>query len=234
MAKEPEVLKKLTDVVADGDFQESRELVEESLEEFKIDPRLVADAVLKGVEAKERACFGNMVFEWQQPAWLTTGSTQTYNALKQAANSLLPHIQPWLGKKLLIGMAQNEFHHFGMDSVALSAQLAGFDVVNLGMDVSPEKFLEAAKKERPDIVGISTSFDFGYKPLRETVELLRGEFGDDIKIIIGGSMTHKVGQAWGVDAMGTCTATAVNVMKYLLQVGDYNPAMLGEMIYREP
>jgi 5-methyltetrahydrofolate--homocysteine methyltransferase len=234
MEKEKEVLKKLEDVVADGDFQESRELVEEAMEEFKIEPKLVADAVLKGVETKERLCFGHMVFEWQQPAWLTTGSTQSYNALRMAANTLLPHIEPWLGKKLLIGMAQNEFHHFGMDSVALSAQLAGFDVVNLGMDVPPERFLEEAKKEKPDIVGISTSFDFGYKPLKETVELLREEFGDSIKIIIGGSLTHKIGQAWGVDAMGTCTATAVNVMKYLLQVGDYDPEMLGEMIYREP
>jgi methanogenic corrinoid protein MtbC1 len=234
MEKQGHVLKKLEAVVADGDFQESRELVEEAMEEFEIEPKLVAEAILKGVEVTERACFGHMVFEWQQPAWLTTKSTQAYNAMKLAAESLMPHLQPWLGKKLLIGMAQYEFHHFGMDCVALNAQLAGFEVVNLGMDVSPEKFLEEAKKEQPDIVGISTSFDFGYKPLKKTVELLREEFGDSIKIIIGGSLTHKIGQTWGVDAMGTCATTAINAMKYLLQVGEYDAEMLGEMIYKEP
>jgi 5-methyltetrahydrofolate--homocysteine methyltransferase len=234
MEKEAELLEKLQDVVTDGDFRVTRELVEESIEEFEIEPRLVAQAVLDGVEVNERECFGNMTFEWQQPAWLTTDSSQAYNSLKLAAEILLPHLQPWLGKKLLIGMAKDEFHHFGMDCVDLSAQLAGFEVVNLGMDVFPEKFLEEAIKERPDIIGISTSFDFGYKPLKKTVELLREEFGDSIKIIIGGSLTHKIGQAWGVDAMGTCTATAVNAMKYLLDVGGYDPEMLGEMIYREP
>ena len=234
MEKERKVLNKLEDVIADGDYQESRELVEESMEEFEIEPKLVAKAILKGVETTERACFGNMVFEWDQPAWLTATSTQTYNAMKLSMEALLPHLEPWLGKKLLIGMAQYEFHHFGMDCVALAAQLEGFDVVNIGMDVPPEKFLEEAKKEQPDIIGISTSFDFGYKPLKETVGLLRGEFGDRIKIVIGGSLTHKIGQEWGVDAMGTCVSTAVNAMKYLLKVGKFNPEMLGEMVYIEP
>ncbi|MDY6794370.1 MAG: hypothetical protein SWK76_03670 [Actinomycetota bacterium] len=143
------MLKKLEEVAADGYFQGSRELVEESMEEFKIEPKLMAEAILKGLESTERACFSSMNFEWQRPAWMTTSSTQCYNALKLAAQTLLPHIQPWLGKKLLIGMAQYEFHHFGMDCVDLSAQLAGFEVVNLGMDVAPDRFWRKLERNVP-------------------------------------------------------------------------------------
>lgn len=110
--------------------------------------------------------------------------------------------------KVVLGTVQGDIHDIGQSIVQIILETAGFEVVNLGVDVSAETFIHAAKEHRPAVLGLSALLTTTL-PQMETVILALKEAGirDKVKVIVGGSTVSqeyadKIGaDAYGVDAI---------------------------------
>ena len=143
----------------------------------------------------------------------------------RSMNSGLEIIKPILAEakvkskgKVVIGTVKGDLHDIGKNIVAMMLKGAGFDVVDLGADVSKEKFLEFVKNERADILGMSALLTTTMIYMKETIETLKNAgLRQDVKVIVGGAPVTK-SYAAQIDADGYASnaATAVELTKKLL------------------
>ena len=117
---------------------------------------------------------------------------------------------------LVIGTVKGDLHDIGKNLVAMMMKGAGFKVVDLGIDVSPEKFVEAAKEHDPDVVGLSALLTTTMPMMKDTIEALRAA-GLRAKVIIGGApVTQAYAEEIGADGYAPDAASAVDVAKGLV------------------
>lgn len=111
---------------------------------------------------------------------------------------------------VLLGTVAGDIHDLGKNMAALTFRAFGFSVEDLGVDVPPERFLEAARRTNPDIIGLSGLVTFAFNSMRDTVELLKRPEAGLAKpplLVIGGAtidetVAHYVGaDHWTTDAM---------------------------------
>lgn len=119
--------------------------------------------------------------------------------------------------KVVIGSVQGDLHDIGKNLVTIMLKGAGFEVIDLGNDVPPEKFVETAKEEHAAVIGMSALLTTTMPAMRKTVDLLKQEgLGDRIKTIIGGApVSEEFAQQIGANAYGYDSAKAVDLVKEL-------------------
>ncbi len=104
--------------------------------------------------------------------------------------------------KVLIGTVEGDVHDIGKNIVNFLLDANGFEVMDIGIDVPPEKFVEAIKDFGPQVVGLSGLLTIAYESMKKTVQAVK-EAGlrDKVKIMIGGGqMSDKVKEYAGADA----------------------------------
>ncbi|MFH0727700.1 MAG: cobalamin-dependent protein [Pseudomonadota bacterium] len=134
--------------------------------------------------------------------------------LRQVMELVLPalreRIQGAYSGRILIGTVQGDIHDIGKNLVAMLFRCHGFEVLDLGVDVSPPRFLENALNFRPDVVAMSALLTTVQDVIRETIALIMKEASGDLKscktIVGGGFMDEKVcryvgADYWAKDAM---------------------------------
>ena len=115
--------------------------------------------------------------------------------------------------KVVIGTVQGDIHDIAKDIVAFMLDINGFEVTDLGVDVAPEAFVEAARGSGATIVGLSGFLTLAYDPMKETVAQLRA-LDPGIRVMIGGGqMDDKVRDYTGADAYGKDALAAVALAK---------------------
>ena len=138
----------------------------------------------------------------------------------------LKMINPLLGAaniksqgKVVIGTIQGDLHDIGKNIVAMLLQGAGFEVVDLGADVSIEKFLDSAEKEEADIVGMSALLTTTMVNMKAVVEGLKSRsFKKPVRVIIGGApVTQDFADQIHADGYAADAASAVDMSKNLLK-----------------
>jgi trimethylamine corrinoid protein len=110
--------------------------------------------------------------------------------------------------KVLVGTVYGDIHDIGKDVVTFMLEANGFQVVDLGVDVTPQVFVDKIKEVHPDVVGLSGLLTLAFQSMKETVDAIK-EAGlrDTVKIMIGGAPVDEHVQeyagadAWGKDAM---------------------------------
>jgi len=96
-------------------------------------------------------------------------------------------------KKLLIGTVQHDVHDIGKDITAMVFQSSGFIVIDLGVDVSAAKFVEALKEHKPDFLGLSLLLTTCYKSVTETLEAINAAgLRNAVKILVGGAAASEL------------------------------------------
>jgi 5-methyltetrahydrofolate--homocysteine methyltransferase len=141
-------------------------------------------------------------------------------AMKEAMKTIEPilieaGIKPEF--KAIIGTVEGDLHDIGKNLVATMWKGAGFDVVDLGVNVSPSAFLEAVKEHQPDLVGLSALLTTTMPAMRETVAAIREAGFDKVKILIGGApVTADYAQEIGADGYSSDAASAVDAAKEVL------------------
>jgi 5-methyltetrahydrofolate--homocysteine methyltransferase len=143
----------------------------------------------------------------------------------RAMNSGLEILKPLLAEfkveskgKVVIGTVKGDLHDIGKNIVAMLLQGAGFDVIDLGADVSKEKFVEFAKKEKADILGMSALLTTTMLYMKETIDALQ-EAGlrQNVKVIIGGApVTDSYASQIQADGYAPDAASAVDISRQLL------------------
>lgn len=121
--------------------------------------------------------------------------------------------------KIVIGSLKGNFYGLGKDIVAATLKSAGLEVVDLGVDVSPEAFADAAVKEKADAIAISISAEETVPFLKTVVEVLRKRnLGDVVKVVIGGNaVSEKTRKDYGVDAYAKDALDCVKKIQSLLE-----------------
>jgi len=116
---------------------------------------------------------------------------------------------------MLIGTVKGDVHDIGKDIVVSLLQAGGYRVVDLGVDVPPARFVEAAKESSAPVVGLSGLLTISFDAMRETVEALSAAgLRSKVKVMVGGgTVTEQVRDYVGADAMGTDAQAAVAVMQ---------------------
>lgn len=121
--------------------------------------------------------------------------------------------------KVVIGTVQGDIHDIGKDTVVLMLRGAGFEVIDLGVNVPPKKFVEAVKENGAIIVGMSVFLTMVYESATETVNAIK-EAGlrDKVSIMIGGGpVTELVREKTGCDFYGKDAFKAVKYAKKVME-----------------
>lgn len=119
---------------------------------------------------------------------------------------------------MVLGTVQGDVHNIGKDIYKVMAEAAGIKVIDIGIDVPHEKFVDAIKEHQPDLVGMCCLITLGVDSMKTTIETIK-EAGlrDDIKIIIGGGrVSEAVREHVGADAWADDAARGVRLSKELV------------------
>jgi len=122
--------------------------------------------------------------------------------------------------KVALGTVKGDLHDIGKNLVAIMIEGAGFDIIDLGVDVSPEQFVDSVKSQGADAIGLSALLTTTMPSMKSTIDALE-EAGvrDQVKVVIGGApVTQKYADEIGADGYGRDAAAAANIVKELLGV----------------
>lgn len=143
-------------------------------------------------------------------------------AMEQALNYVEPMLPPGESsnpKKFLIGTVRGDIHDIGKRIVVMMLKSTGWQVTDLGVDVSPDQFCSAAKEGAYDIVGLSTLITVTMPAAAATIEALKKDgLREKIKVMVGGAPVNQdFCEKIGADAFGTDAWEAVTKAQNLLE-----------------
>lgn len=126
---------------------------------------------------------------------------------------------PTIGK-VVIGTVQGDLHDIGKNLVGIMLKGAGFEVIDLGRDVAPEKFLETAKEMGIKVIGMSALLTTTMPVMKKVIQMAKAQgMRDDLKIIVGGaSLSEEYAEEIGADAYCYDGVNAVDRVKEFLGV----------------
>jgi 5-methyltetrahydrofolate--homocysteine methyltransferase len=125
--------------------------------------------------------------------------------------------------KVVIGTVKGDVHDIGKNLVIMMLQSVGFDVHDLGVDVSARRFVETVREEKPDLVGLSALLTSTMPMIKQTIEAL-SESGlrEKVKIIIGGAPVSKdFAEEIGADGYASDAGSAATLAKKLVHNFSY-------------
>jgi 5-methyltetrahydrofolate--homocysteine methyltransferase len=206
-------LKSLFDAILDGDVEGAKSHVQKALD-AQLNPTDILNdgmiAAMREVGARFEAG------EYFVPEMLISA-----RAMQTGMAILKPHLQQTDIKssgKVVIGTVKGDLHDIGKNLVVLMLEGAGFEVRDLGVDVSVEKFVQVAQEEKPDIVAMSALLTTTMQMMKQTVEaFVAANLRDQVKILVGGApVTETFASEIGADGFSPDASRAVNVAKSLV------------------
>jgi 5-methyltetrahydrofolate--homocysteine methyltransferase len=206
-------LKPLYNAVLEGDAATARTLTEEALAEG-VDPQsLLSDYMIPAMDEVGRRFETN---EYFVPELLIAA---------RAMKNCLVLIRPLLAEsgakpvgKVAIGTVRGDLHDIGKNLVAAMLEGGGFEIVDLGVDVAPDKFVAAVKESGAQIVALSALLTTTMPGMKQTIDAL-GEAGvrNNVKIMIGGApVTQKFADEIGADGFSDTASGAVRIARELI------------------
>ena len=120
--------------------------------------------------------------------------------------------------KVLIGTVRGDLHDIGKNLVAMMLESSGFTVINMGVDISEEKFIEAVKEHQPDILGMSALLTTTMPAMETTIQAIQqAGLREQVKIIVGGApVSQKFAQEIGADGYSGDAQEAIALCESLL------------------
>jgi 5-methyltetrahydrofolate--homocysteine methyltransferase len=143
-------------------------------------------------------------------------------AMQRALSLVKPLIAPGeviSAGKVVIGTVKGDIHDIGKNLVAMMLEGAGFEVVNLGVNVTADQFVAAAQKEQTDIVAASALLTTAMMEMRKLVQAIeQAGLRPRVRVILGGApITREFAQEVGADGYGVDSAQAVELARSLVQ-----------------
>ncbi len=135
---------------------------------------------------------------------------------------LLTKAQKKLFKRVLIGTVKGDLHNIGKNLVIIMLKGAGFEVIDLGVDVTPETFVKKTIEFSPHVLALSALLTTTMPMMKITIDaLIAANVRKNVKVLIGGApITSRYAQLIKADGYADDAATAVDVAKKLLKIHD--------------
>jgi len=207
------ILEQLYDSILNGKMDESKTYTQQALEENIPTDEIILQGMNLAMEEVGLRFSRNEIF---LPEMMIAA-----RAMKSAMEILEPHIvketKTSLGK-IIVGTVEGDLHDVGKNLVCMMFKGAGFDVVDLGVDVPKEKFLESIQQESPQLLGISALLSTTLPNVVETIAFLRQSGVDgNCKILVGGApVTEKFASDAKADGYAADAGSAIQLAKKLL------------------
>jgi len=148
---------------------------------------------------------------------------QSAGAMQASLKILKPHLireGTQSRGKVLLGTVQGDMHDIGKNLVGIMLQGAGFEIVDLGLNVSPQRFVDAIATENPAIVGLSAMLTTTMLNMRGTIDEIRAAgLRSNVKVIVGGApVNQSFADEIGADGFARDAVLAVDKVKQLLNL----------------
>ena len=208
-----EILKRIYDSVIECDIPKTESLVKEALNKKATAQKIMSDSFVRALDVVgEKFSAG----EFFLPEMLTAAM-----AVKSGMAILKPLLAQSGAKPkgtVVAGTVAGDIHDIGKNMVCMMLEGAGFKVVDLGVDVSGEKFLQAIRANQADIIAMSALLNTTMISMVKMIHLINSAgLGPKVKIMVGGaSITQDFAQAIGADGYAPDAALAVRKAKELL------------------
>ncbi len=206
------IYKNISQGVIEGDLELVREEVQKLIDNGTdpisiINEGLMAGMNIVGVEFKNGDMFVPEVM-------------MSARAMSEGIGMVKPLINeadmPTMGT-VLIGTVKGDLHDIGKNLVGMMMESSGFKVIDLGVDITAEKFVEAVREHQPDILGMSAMLTTTMDQMKETVNaLIENGLRENIKIIIGGApVTKRFAEEINADGYSVDASEAAELCKRL-------------------
>jgi len=115
--------------------------------------------------------------------------------------------------KVVIGTVEGDIHDIGKNMVTFMLDVNGFEVLDLGVNVPPQKFIDAIREFQPQVIGLSGFLTLAFDAMKDTiVEITNAGLREKVKIMVGGGQVNDQVKAYaGADAYGKSAMMAVNL-----------------------
>ena len=207
------IFKEAIRAIIDGDLDKATDIATRGLEEG-IDPlELMTNGFIPGInEVGEQFGSGKLFIP---------GLVKSADAMEKATaiiNAAIPQEQETAGGKIVIGTVEGDMHDIGKTIVVSLLRANGFEVLDLGRDVPPARFIEEAEKFNADIIGSSTLLTTTMPVQKELEEELKNAgLKKRYKTIVGGApVTQRWANRIGADAFAQDAGDGVKKIKHLL------------------
>lgn len=208
-------LKELQEALFRGDILKVKEIIQKALWE-KIEPKeILEQGLITGMKVVGIKFKNNEIFLPE----VLLASQAMYGGLELLQPKLIKSGVKAVGK-VIIGTAKGDLHDIGKNLVAMMLRGGGFEVIDLGIDVTPEKFLKAFQKHQPDIVGISALLTTTMIGMMDVITIFRkAGLRNKIKVMVGGApVTQELANEIGADVYAPDAASAVEKARELLKI----------------
>jgi len=203
----------VADAVFKGDFVGVKGLTQELIDAGKEPLTIINDGLIAGM---------NIVApKFKAGEMFVPEVMMAAKAMAEGMNIVKPLIAdadvPSLGK-ILVGTVKGDLHDIGKNLLVMILESSGFNVVDLGVDVPSEKFVEAVKEHNPQIVGMSALLTTTMTAMKEALNALE-EAGlrDKVKVIVGGApVSQEFADQIGADAYGSDAMAAKELCEKLV------------------
>ena len=207
------ILDDLRQRVIDGDMNQTQKLVQEAIAE-----NIPAEHILKEGLISAMAEVGRLFEsgEYFMPEMLIAA-----RAMKSGLTLLRPHLvaaKVQAVGKVIIGTVQGDVHDIGKNLVGMMLEGAGFEVIDLGVDVPPEKYIQAVREHHPDLLACSALLTTTMLRMKDLI-LALDEAGlrGQVKVMVGGApITESYAKDIGADLFAPDAASAASRAKELI------------------
>ena len=207
-----ETLKTLYTAVMEGQRDVAKASVEKALADGT-DPGEILDAMVNAM--------GEVGQLFEEGEYFVPEMLIAARAMKTGMDILKPElvdadIQP--AGKIVAGTVKGDLHDIGKNLVCMMLEGAGFQVVDLGSDVSPEAFVKAVSEHHPDFIAMSALLTTTMPNMQTTIEALKSAgVRDQVKVLIGGApITDAYAEKIGADGYAPDASRAVKLAKALV------------------
>ncbi|HHU64226.1 MAG TPA: cobalamin-binding protein [Clostridiales bacterium] len=203
----------IADALKAGNAPKVKELVEAAVEEGVEPSKIVNEALIVGMGEIGVLFKNNEVYV---PEVLI--AARAMHAGLDVVKPLMADQDVATAGKVVLGTVKGDLHDIGKNLVGMMLEGAGFEVIDLGIDVPPHKFVEAVKKDKPHIVGMSALLTTTMPAMKQTIEAIEAAgLRDEVKIMVGGApVTQNFSDEIGADGYAPDAASAADLAKELV------------------
>jgi corrinoid protein of di/trimethylamine methyltransferase len=205
-----EILNAIRDSLVNLDFDKSKEYTEKALE-VGIDPQeIILKSVAEGMEIVGRKFEAS---EYFLSELIVAG--EIGKEITKILEPKLKGVEVKKAGKVVIGTVRGDLHDIGKNIVAMMLEASEFKVVDLGADVAPEAFVDAVKRERPNVVAMSALLTVTMVEMKNVIDMLKAaNVRNAVKVIIGGAaVTDEYAKSIGADGYGANAVEGVRICR---------------------
>ncbi len=207
-------LVELKELVKNGKAKETEEMVKSLLNSGTNAEAILTNALIPAMDE-----VGEL---FQKGEYFVPELLVAARAMQKATEIIRPKLQEMGVKakgKVVLGTVRGDLHDIGKNLVKMMVEGAGFEVVDLGIDVTPEKFVQAVKDHKPGVIGMSALLTTTMMSMKDTVALLKSEgVRNSVKVMVGGApLRQDFATEIGADFYGKDATEAKNYAKFVYE-----------------